>query len=87
MSNDYEYDYFKENPEENIFFINIYFNIKELYCLIINSEKCKDNISVPSKIMSKFNSNMDILENLKNKDKNKKIEKNNDENKGSKKDQ
>ena len=85
LSNDYEYDYFKENPEENIFFINIYFNIKELYCLIINSEKCKDNISVPSKIMSKFNSNMDILENLINKDKNKKIEKNNDENKGSKK--
>ena len=87
LSNDYEYDYFKENPEENIFFINIYFNAKELYYLVINSEKCKDNISIPSKVLSKINSNMNIIENLKNKDKDKdkKTEKNKNEIVGSKK--
>jgi len=85
LNNDFEYNYFKENPEENIFFINIFFNIKELYALIINSEKCKDNISVNSKIMSKLTSNMNIIENLIKKDKDRKTEKINDENISSKK--
>ena len=37
----YEYNYFKENPEENILYRNICFNINELCSIISNAEKCK----------------------------------------------
>ena len=85
LNNDYEYNYFKENPDENIFFININFNIKELYCLVVNSIKCQDNISIPPRIISKFSSNMNIIENLKNKDNSKETQENNGDKLGSKK--
>ena len=65
LPDNYEYDYFKENPEEDIYFINIYYNINELYTLIINSQKLQDSISISEKIISKFKYNMKRLEELK----------------------
>ena len=38
----YEYDYFKENPEENILYRNIRYNFDQLYSLISNALKLKD---------------------------------------------
>ena len=68
LPEDYEYDYFKENPKENILYINICFNIDELYLLIKNAEKNKNFISVGKKLLSKFELNKGKLEKLKNTD-------------------
>ena len=54
LPENYEYDYFKENPEEDILYRNIIYNLDELNILIINAEKCKDNISIDNKILSRF---------------------------------
>ena len=42
LPNDYEYDYFKENPDESILYRNICFTIDELISLIENIQKFKD---------------------------------------------
>ena len=68
LPEDYEYDYFKENPKENILYRNICFNIDELYLLIKNAEKNKNFISVGKKLLSKFELNKGKLEKLKNTD-------------------
>ena len=57
LPENYEYDYFKENPDEEILYRNICYNIDELYCLISNAEKFKDIISVEKKLLSKFQFN------------------------------
>ena len=67
LSEDYSYDYFKENPEENIFYRNICFNLDILYSLIINAEKSKDKIFLTDKSLEKLISNKKKLENLRNK--------------------
>ena len=67
LPKDYQYDYFKENPNENIFYRNICFNINELYILATNSYKNIKYISLNEKILSKIvESNIQTLEKLKN---------------------
>ena len=67
LPGNYEYDYFKENPDDILIFRNICYNSEELYSLIINSEKCKDNILINKKIISKLISNINIVEKIMNK--------------------
>ena len=65
LPKDYEYDYFKENPEENILYRNICYNFDELYSLISNSLKLKEEISINKTVLSKFESNKKTLDKLK----------------------
>ena len=67
LTDNYEYDFFQENPDINILYRNIYFNIDELYSLISTMERCKDDIIFDKVILSKLQNNIKILENLKNK--------------------
>ena len=53
----YEYNYFKENPKDNIIYRNISFKINELCSLISNSEKCEKDININKKILKKFKIN------------------------------
>ena len=46
LPKDYKYDYFNENPEEDFVYKNICFNIDELYCLVYNADKFKDEINI-----------------------------------------
>ena len=64
LPDNYEYDYFKENPNEIIIFRNICYTSEELYSLIINAEKNKGDILINKKIISKLKSNINILEQL-----------------------
>ena len=57
LPKNYEYDYYKENPEEDILYRNIIYNLDELSTLITNAEKCKDNISIDNKVLSRFKNN------------------------------
>ena len=66
LPENYEYDYFKENPDEKLIYRNICYNIDELYCLVTNAEKCKDDISINEKVLSKFRKNKEILTEIKN---------------------
>ena len=69
LPEDYKYDYFKENPNKTILYRNICFNIDELYSLVINSEKCKEKLSIiEQKVLSKFKIYIKNLEKLKNKE-------------------
>ena len=44
LTDDYAYDYFKENPEQIIFHRSICFNIYDIKCLLDNMIKNQDNI-------------------------------------------
>ena len=66
LPHDYEYDYFRENPEENILYRNVCYNPEELYSLIINFDKFKDEINIDKKILNKLVSNIKIIEQLRN---------------------
>ena len=66
LPNNYEYDYFQENPDEIIMFRNICYNVEELHSLIINAEKCKNNISLSPKMIEKLKSNIKIVEKIMN---------------------
>ena len=66
LPEDYVYDYFKENPDENIFYRNICFNPDILYSLVINADKCKDKINLDKQSLSKLISNIKILKDIKN---------------------
>ena len=70
FSEKYEYDYFKENPDEVILYRNLCFNINELYSLLSIVEKIKDKININKKILSKFKikENQKKLEQLKSKE-------------------
>ena len=61
----YEYDYFRENPEEEILYRNICYNLDELYSLISNAIKLKDEISIEKKILSKFEFNNKKIDKLR----------------------
>lgn len=66
LPEDYQYDYFAENPEETILFRSICYNINELYSLVTNAEKFKEDITLDKKVISKFTHNIRKLEGLKN---------------------
>ena len=74
LPKDYKYDYFKENPEERFIYRNICFNVEELYCLVCNIEKCKDNIALNEKLTSKFIAKKTKLEQIKKKESEKNCE-------------
>ena len=65
LPEDYKYDYFKENPNEKIFYRNICFNIKDLYILVSNALKCKENITLKENVLTKLESYIKKIENLK----------------------
>ena len=65
LPENYEYDYFKENTGETILYRNIFYNIDELYALVTNAEKCKENISINELVLSKFRKNHEILKEIK----------------------
>ena len=65
LPENYEYDYFKENPDEDILYRNICYNIDELNSLISNAEKFKDEITIDKKLLSKFKFNNQKLQNLR----------------------
>jgi hypothetical protein len=65
LPKDYKYDYFKEHPDENIFYRHICFNADILYSLIINANKIKDNINVKKIALEKLIKKIGFLENLK----------------------
>jgi nucleoid DNA-binding protein len=67
LPKEYEYDYFKENPQERFIYKNICFNIDELYCLVCNMEKCKGKLSMNEKVISKIISKKSLIEEIKNK--------------------
>ena len=58
LPDNYEYNYFKENPEENILYRNICYTPNELYSLITNVEKFKDDFSIDKMILDKLIFNM-----------------------------
>ena len=64
LAENYEYEYFQENPRESILYRNICFNAKELYLLIDHTIKCGNEISIDEKLISKLKSNLKKLENL-----------------------
>ena len=66
LPNDYDYDYFRENPEENIFYRNICFNVDILNSLMVNIEKSKDKKFLNDKSLEKLKSKIKQLEKLKN---------------------
>ena len=67
LPDNFEFDYFKENPDEILMFRNICYNCEELHSLIINAEKCKDNISINKKMLTKLKSNIKLLEKIMSK--------------------
>ena len=66
LPEDYTYDYFKENPNEIIFYRQICFNADILYSLIINADKCKDKIICGKAILNKLIGKIKLLEDIKN---------------------
>ena len=66
LPDDYTYDYFKENPEECFLFRNICFSIDQLYSLVSNAAKCKDEISIEKSALNKFAIHKKKLEEMRN---------------------
>ena len=79
LPDDYTYDYFKENPEECFLFRNICFSIDQLYSLVSNAAKCKDEISIEKSALNKFAIHKKKLEEMRNE-----VELENDEDKSNK---
>ena len=65
LPEDYIYDYFQENPNENIFYRHICFKTDILYTLVVNAYKCKDKIVFDQKVLEKLHSNIKELERIK----------------------
>ena len=68
LEEDYEYDYFKENPDEIISHRSICFSLSDINCIVENMNRCK-NILFPemNNNNNKFNNiNNDISKNSKN---------------------
>ena len=64
LPGNYKYDFFKENPEEDILYRNICYNCEELYSLISNAIKLENEISIDKNLLSKIQAN-NKLEKLK----------------------
>ena len=73
LTENYEYDYFEENKEENIFYRAICFNTDILYSLIENAEKCKDKLLFNNKsdslALNKLIEKKNLLEEIRQKEK------------------
>ena len=65
LPEDYIYDYFQENPNENIFYRHICFKTDILYTLVVNAYKCKDKIVFDQKVLERLHSNIKELERIK----------------------
>ena len=61
LPENYEYDFFKENPNKSILYRNIYFNIDELYSLISTVEKYKDEINIDKATLEKVRKSLSKL--------------------------
>ena len=72
LPENYEYNYFKENTDEDNIYRIICYNINELYALVTIAEKYKNEISINDKVLSKlkryYNKIIEIKDNLKYKD-------------------
>ena len=66
LPEDYIYNYFEENPKETIFYRQICFNIDILYSLVINADKCKNQIIFDQLVLQKLIANINQLLELKN---------------------
>ena len=75
LDENYQYDYFKENPDEVMHHRSICFNLKDISSLLNNIDKCKDQIffndeqnNIFKKTFEKLysNKNKKLLEDLKN---------------------
>ena len=65
LPENYEYNYFKENPDEDIIYRNILYTIDELYSLIDNALNCKNNININTIILTNLQKNIKKLKELK----------------------
>ena len=65
LPENYEYDYFKENPEEDILFRNICYTINELHSLISIVQKFKNDISLDKKLVTKLQVNRKKIDKLR----------------------
>ena len=68
LPDDYEYDYFKENPDEVICHRSICFNLDDISCLIKNMNKCKklfENLPAKYKGFKKTIEKLNTEENIK----------------------
>ena len=65
LDENYKYDYFKENPNENVFYRNICFNFKDLYFLAFNAIKYKNELSLDKITLEKIEINFEKIENFK----------------------
>ena len=61
LPEDYIYNYFEENPNENIFYRQICFNTDIIYSLVINADKCKDEIIFDKLVLTKLMPNINFL--------------------------
>ena len=66
LDENFKYDYFKENPNENVFYRNICFNFKDLYFLAINAIKYKNELSLDNQILDEIENNIEKIKSLKN---------------------
>ena len=66
LDKNYKYDYFKENPNENVFYRNICFNNKQLYLLAYNAVKYKNELPLDQITLEKIENYIVKNENLKN---------------------
>ena len=79
LDENYEYDYFRENPDEIMFHRSICFNLQDISAILDGLDKCKDNCqdkifmnNMPGMIFKKTfeklntNKNRKILDDLKN---------------------
>ena len=75
LDENYQYDYFKENPDEIMFHRSICFNLQDIILILNNIDKCKDIIfnndaknKIFKKTFEKLNSdkNRNFMDNLKN---------------------
>ena len=78
LQENYEYNYFKENPDEDIIYRNILYTIDELYSLITNALNCKNNINIHKSILTHLEKNIKQLKDIKDKPQYKEV--NNEEN-------
>ena len=80
LPEDYEYNYFLENPQEVVFHRSACFTIEDIYLLIETMEKNKKNIfpkNTNNEIINKLEKTLEKLTNKKNKDTMKKLKNNN----------
>ena len=65
LPENYIYDYFKENPNKNIFYRHICFSAEIIYILIKNADKCKEEITLDKNLLERLKKNIKELERIK----------------------